>query len=253
MSRNHKDIVMRVNLIFCLLVSSFWTFAQDQSLPTKDSVYIRPGKRHHQFEEGDTLYTKSGYKFYGHQILKIGSGSGEKGYFRYIFLVTANNTDMTYASNPFASTDGQLLQTARSITYSSYNSNVDITQSMSPSNSGKEFVVVNLKYSGSKRTGYNFSPVIAEPLDGFNRNKLTLANARYYINYENAVNSGELIYPGKQPIGKSPTSVEVKVVQENSKSISIPDELAKLKKLYDSGAISKEEYDVAKKKLLDKL
>lgn len=80
-----------------------------------------------------------------------------------------------------------------------------------------------------------------------------MASERYYIDYENAVNSGELKYQGKQPINKNSTSVEVKLIQEKNENISIADELVKLKKLFDVSAISKEEYDVAKKKLLDKL
>ena len=80
-----------------------------------------------------------------------------------------------------------------------------------------------------------------------------MTSKRYYIDYENAVNSGELIYQGKQPINKNSTTVEVKLIQNKNESTSVADELAKLKKLFDAGAITKEEYDVAKKKLLDKL
>ena len=251
---------MRVILIFCLLVCSYWTFAQTKSQLwiNGDTIYFRTGKRSHQFEEGDTLYTRSGYKFYCHQILKIGAGSGERGYFRYISLVNVNNTDMSNVGAMWQSVDKFFLQGSEGtqgsksfITYHSNNPRVDFTQTMTPSNSGREFVITNLKASGSKKVGYTFLPVIAEPIG--NSDKLKLGQERYYIDYENAVNSGELIYAGKQTVGKNPTSVEVKVVQEGSKSISIPDELAKLKKLYDSGALSKEEYDVAKKKLLDKL
>lgn len=263
---------MKIFYTFTLLICSILSFGQNKSQQSisRDSISFSPGKRNHQFDDGDTLYTRSDYKFYYHQVLKIGAGSGEKGYFKYIFLVNANNTDMSYVGTFMQSVDKQFLEGSSghklSIataltegprpTYKSYNSSFDLTSSMAPTSTGKEFVVVNLKKTGSKKIGYSYSPVIAEPTDGIfgnKKGKLILAGERYYIDYENAVNSGELIYQGRQPINKNATSIEVKLVQEKSDGNSIIDELAKLKKLFDAGGITKEEYDIAKKKLLEKL
>ena len=265
---------MKIKFTIILLLSSFSIFAQNRSeiFLDRDSISFSSGKRKHQFDDGDTLYTRSGYKFYYHQVLKIGAGSGEKGYFKYIFLVSPSNTDMAYVGTGgllSQSPDKQFLQGSSGHkvnlatvldgpkpTYNSYNSSFDLTSSMPPTSSGKEFVVVNLKKTGSKNIGYSYSPVIAEPTDGIfgnRKGKLLLTSKRYYIDYENAVNSGELIYQGKQPINKNSTTVEVKLIQNKNESTSVADELAKLKKLFDAGAITKEEYDVAKKKLLDKL
>jgi len=265
---------MKIKFTTILLALSFSIFGQTNSQFSlkRDSVFFSSGKRNHQFDDGDTLYTNSGYKFYYHQVLKIGAGYGEKGYFKYIFKVCSSNTDMSWVGTGgllSQSPDKQFLQGSSGHkatlisaldgpkpTYKSYNSSFDLTSSMAPTSSGKEFVVVNLKKTGSKNIGYSYSPVIAEPTDGIfgnRKGKLILASERYYIDYENAVNSGELVYQGKQPINKNSTSVEVKLIQDKNESISIPDELAKLKKLFDAGAITKDEYDVAKKKLLDKL
>ncbi len=264
---------MRITFTLILVVISSFIFSQTEKelALNRDSIYyFNSVKRMHQFDEGDTLYTTSGYKFYHHQVLKIGAGSGEKGYFKYIFLVSSSNTDMSYTGGFLQSIDKYFLygssgkkQSLVDVitegpkpTYKSYNSSFDLTSSMAPTSSGKQFVLVNLKRIGSKKTGYNYLPVIAEPTDGIfgnRKGKWIFASERYYIDYENAVNSGELIYPAKQPINKNSTSIEVKLVQDKNTSISITDELAKLKKLLDSGAITKEEYSVAKKKLLDKL
>lgn len=268
---NLKKVKMK-KLIFCLcfLIASVTVKAKvktnlykSQLPPNRDSISFSSEKRNHEFDIGDTLYTSSGYKFYANQVLKIGAGSGEKGYFKYIFLVSANNTDMTYVGTFFQSVDKQILQgssstglTSARSTIKTYNSNVDLTRSMAPTSAGKEYVIVNLKKTGSKNIGYSYSPVIAEPIDGIfgnKKGKLKLGSERFYIDYENAVNSGELIYPGKQQNNKNQTSIEVKVIQEKNQGTSITDELAKLKKLYDSGAITKEEYEAGKKKLLDKL
>ena len=93
-----------------------------------------------------------------------------------------------------------------------------------------------------------------EPIDGLTESKRTtgtLGNNRYIVQYESALNSGELIYPGKTGKNSNAQTVEVKITQEKPTS-SLADELKKLKDLLDSGVLSKEEFDEAKKKLLSK-
>lgn len=148
---------MKIKLTIILLALSFSIFGQNKSpfSINRDSIFFSAEKRKHQFDEGDTLYTSSGYKFYHHQVLKIGAGSGEKGYFKYIFLVDPSNTDMSYAEGVFQSIDKLFLQgsSVKGITptYQSYNSSFDLTSSMAPTSSGKEFVVTNLKKRAAKK------------------------------------------------------------------------------------------------------
>jgi hypothetical protein len=73
--------------------------------------------------------------------------------------------------------------------------------------------------------------------------------SRYVIDIENAIEAKELDVPKEYAIAeKKPEAPSVTVKQE----ISVADELTKLKKLYDDGVLTKEEYEAQKKKLLDK-
>lgn len=69
----------------------------------------------------------------------------------------------------------------------------------------------------------------------------TLGIVNYEIDIENAINTGEVESSGiKNDKNKS------------SNNFSVADELSKLKKLFDDGVISKEEFDEQKKKLLER-
>jgi hypothetical protein len=248
---------------------SLWANAQNLNL-TKDSIYNKqePSDRskmgklmwgngeRQEFYTGDTLYTTSGFKFYYGQTLKIGSGSGEKGYFKNIIEVTRNNTDLFYTGSDPRGIDAKILTGSASGGFNVQvkNSDFDITSVMQPKSANKTFVVVNLKREGNKKTGYTYFPVIAEPVDGLIESKRStgaLGSSRYIIQYESALNSGELIYPGKTVKNSNSQTVEVKITQEKSSS-SLADELKKLKELFDAGVLSKAEFEEAKKKLLSK-
>ena len=72
----------------------------------------------------------------------------------------------------------------------------------------------------------------------------TAAGGRMHIEVEEAIAAGELL------VSQTDKVVEKTIIQETSGSVA--DELAKLKKLYDEGAITKKEYEAQKKKLLSK-
>ncbi|MES1225758.1 MAG: SHOCT domain-containing protein, partial [Bacteroidota bacterium] len=61
----------------------------------------------------------------------------------------------------------------------------------------------------------------------------------FEINFDGAIASGELIVPD---------GFKSKITGSNSASVA--DEITKLKKLLDDGTITKEEFEAAKKKLL---
>lgn len=68
--------------------------------------------------------------------------------------------------------------------------------------------------------------------------------SRYIIDIENALEAKEVVIPSEY-VKKEPAK------QTNGSNSSLADELKKLKDLFDAGAITKEEYDAAKKKLLE--
>jgi hypothetical protein len=260
---------MKKNLLVFFLIMTHTVFSQTSI--SKDSIYAfdRPSDRskmgqalwgkgeRQEFYIGDTLYTQTGYKFYFGQKIKIGAGSGNNGYFVNIIRVNGTNTDLMYVAP--GQMDARILtgsqQSGLKGSIQTYNSNFDLSSVMQPKNAGKEFIVVNLKRSGNKKSGYSYMPVIAEPVDdGIIKSKSSVGNLgteRYFIQYENAVQTGEIFYPGKTPKSSSTQTVEVKLVQEKNLT-SLADELKKLKELFDSGVLNKQEYDEAKKKILSK-
>jgi hypothetical protein len=96
--------------------------------------------------------------------------------------------------------------------------------------SGLEYKIVRIDKRGSKKNGYVYYPII------------NVGAIRFEIDVENAIKVGEIVVPDAY-----------KPVLNSTQQVSIPDQLKKLKELYDSGGLTKEEYEAAKKKLLDKM
>ncbi|MBN8825109.1 MULTISPECIES: SHOCT domain-containing protein [unclassified Spirosoma] len=92
-------------------------------------------------------------------------------------------------------------------------------------------IVKDLGMIGSKKTGFTMVALVGVGLA-----------VRYYIELESAIEAGEVIPP---PQFRKPTT------SANQPATSVADELMKFKKLLDAGAISQEEYDAQKKKLLN--
>jgi hypothetical protein len=104
----------------------------------------------------------------------------------------------------------------------------------------KKVKVKRLQSYGTKRTGYNVVAVVGAG---------DIVN--YWVELDQAIEAGEVVVPdpyaSKLDINKKNAPV---VIQQNT--VSVADEIKKLKELYDSGVLTKEEYESQKKKLLDK-
>ncbi|MEO8173275.1 MAG: SHOCT domain-containing protein [Sediminibacterium sp.] len=111
---------------------------------------------------------------------------------------------------------------------SNYNSgyNANNANSMNRRNSWREFTVVRLERRGDDNHGYTYYVVVA-------------GVPRYEVDIENAIACGELVLPTK-----------FKTVVSGQSSMA--DELGKFKKLLDAGALTAEEFDIQKKKILNK-
>lgn len=164
----------------------------------------------------DTLYTTSGYKIVVGQDVNIGTGTTPDGDFKFIRRNSSGFGTM------LVMTDNN-----------SYNkSQLSLPRNMT----GHKGKVVKIVKRGNKKIGITYEPLI------------TFGAGRYEIDPDNAIASGEIVVPDEfKPKPKTATTVlEVKP------QISVADELTKLKKLYDDGVLSKEEYEAQKKKLLEK-
>lgn len=166
---------------------------------------------------GDTLFMRSGYKIAKGDYVKIGTGSMPDGDFRFI-RINSKSVLAYYSSN-------------------GYQNQANAANSMPRKESGLKSKVKAVEKRGNTKRGYVYYLVIDGP-----------ALINYEVDIENAIRTGELAVPNEfKPQPKElPAAVEIK------QQISVADEIAKLKKLYDDGVLTKDEYEAQKKKLLDK-
>lgn len=108
---------------------------------------------------------------------------------------------------------------------------------LTPQWANHEMEIKNFKLEGSKKTGKTFIIV----LGGGNLSP-------YWCEVIAAMDNGEVIVEGVND--KKTAAVPATVTAATPSSA---DELKKLKDLYDSGTLTKDEYDAAKKKVLDKM
>lgn len=101
--------------------------------------------------------------------------------------------------------------------------------------SNHEMVIKKFTSYGTKKTGHKLYIV----LGGGNLSP-------YWCDIVSAMDNGEVIVPG---INDKKTSTAI--MQQAPSSAA--DELKKLKELFDNGALTKDEYDSAKKKILNKM
>ncbi|MRG45900.1 hypothetical protein GFS24_12290 [Chitinophaga sp. SYP-B3965] len=95
----------------------------------------------------------------------------------------------------------------------------------------KNATVKNITFNGFKKTGY--TPIIVVGMGVLNN---------FQIEIDNAITSGEVLVPAE--FAKKEATVS------SAPAASMADELKKLKDLLDSGAITKEEYETMKKKVI---
>jgi hypothetical protein len=98
---------------------------------------------------------------------------------------------------------------------------------------GRGAKIAKLYVGGNKKTGFYITATIKVG-----------QLSRYMLDIENAIEAGEIEKPAE-------FATQVKKEQQTATSASLGDELKKLKDLLDSGALTKEEYEAAKKKLLN--
>lgn len=103
----------------------------------------------------------------------------------------------------------------------------------SKENVGRSYIVTKLKQEGSEKKGFHYIILLKD------------AMTRWEVDVENAIKFGQLQVPAEYR--------PVTAIGDNSGTgLSTADELRKLKKLYDDGILTREEYEAQKKKLLDK-
>lgn len=160
---------------------------------------------------GDTLVSDYGFKVYKDQQLKVGTGTMPDGDFKYIRI--AQTSLFQYQGNDRAG--------------------VNSANSLQSNARGLQYKVVRIDKYGNKKRGYVYYPII------------NVGAVRYQVDLDNAIATGEIEVPDE--FKPKPKAVLVEIKQP----VSTADELIKLKKLYDDGILTKEEFEAQKKKLLE--
>ena len=166
-------------------------------------------------DDRETVQISDKVKFSVGDDIKVGTGSTDDGSFKYIRINSASWTHFSSTDGP----NGRGANQANSL----------------PSNfSGHLMHIKKIRRDGNEKRGY----VVYLVLGGG-----TMTN--YECDIVRAVNVGEIECDGCVSKKNTPT-----VIVNNSGSTA--DELIKLKKLKDDGVITQEEFDMQKKKLLNK-
>lgn len=173
----------------------------------------------------DTLYTSGGYKIYEGQVLHLANGTSEAGYFKYIKF-----------------------RMYRTDTYNLQNSSIKVDKLKRFKNSGQDdysiLVLGKVTYKEGKQE-----------------------DIEIVLYFDDAINADELTVPvefKKQLVKTQATQIKEKAIPVESKTtetkestgdikkILVADEIKKLFDLYKQGALTKEEYESQKKKLLER-
>jgi len=179
--------------------------------------------------ENDTLFTSSGYKIYKGQTLYLANGTSAAGYFNFIKFhinMAKNNTYILQNSTI-------LVKNLKGYKYSS------------PDNNSIR-ILGTVTYKDGKKEETDIVMNFERAIEGFTGQP------------------SELTVPEEfkiKPIGNLPAAIKEQPVPVETKKQAAPDDLKKLlvadeiKKLFDlykSGALTKEEYEAQKKKLLER-
>lgn len=180
--------------------------------------------------ENDTLTTSGGYKIYKGHTLQFAAGTSAAGYFTFIKFHQSMMKNNTY----ILQNGSMLVKNLKNYKYiNPDNNSIRITGTITYKDGKQEEgdIIVNFE-----RATENF--------DG-NPSELNIAG-------QFKRQAGQTIKP--EPKTKQPVVVETpkQAAPDDLRKILVADEIKKLFDLYKAGALSKEEYEAQKKKLLDR-
>lgn len=201
-------------LLFSMLLSPLISTAQN-NLP--------------RFEK-DTLYTSGSYKIYKGQTLHLGTGTSDAGYFTFVKFHTTQMKNNTYTLQ----NSTLLVNRVRAYKYAGAdNSSIRINGTVTYKDGKQEEtdIIVNFERATEDYDGLASELVVPEA----NKAKRNPRAAAPEI---------------KKPV--RPEEIKNQPVPADIKNLLIADEIKKLFDLYKAGALTKEEYEAQKKKLLDR-
>lgn len=180
--------------------------------------------------EKDTLYTSGGYKIYKEQTLQLGTGTSDAGYFNFIKFHPSQMKNNTYSLQ----NSTLLVSKLRAYKYAGADNNsIRINGTLTYKDGRKEEtdIVMNFERATEDYDGLPGELVVPEAYKIRRTPRATAPETKKQVTVEEAK--------------KQPAPAEIK-------NLLIADEIKKLFDLYKAGALTKEEYEAQKKKLLDR-
>jgi hypothetical protein len=180
--------------------------------------------------QNDTLSTTGGYKIYKGQTLQFGTGTSAAGYFTFIKFHQNMAKNNTYTLQ----NGTMLVKNLRAYKYSSGDNNsIRIAGTITYKDGKKEEadILVNFERATEDYDGQPSELIVPEQ-------------------YKRKPGSTTV----KQETKKQPVAVEPQNqnAPDDLRKLLVADEIKKLFDLYKAGALTKEEYEAQKKKLLDR-
>ena len=180
------------------------------------------------FFGNDTLITSGGYKIYKGQILQFANGTSAAGYFSFIKFHTSMAKNNTY----ILQNSTMLVKSIKGYKYSgSDNNSIRIAGTVTYKDGKKEEVDMLVNFERATED-YDGQPSELNVPEQFKRKPGQTVRAEI----------------------KEPAAVEPKkqTAPDDLRKLLVADEIKKLFDLYKAGALTKEEYETQKKKLLER-
>lgn len=179
--------------------------------------------------ENDTLYTSGGFKIFEGKILQLGKGTDAAGYFRFLKFHSRMGRNDTYTLQ-----NGTLLvNKLKSYKYANPDDNsIRISGTVTYTDGKKADIDILLNFERATENYDGLASELIVPEEFKNKRAATVTKE-----------------PQKQTVTDE---IKKQPVADDIKKLLVADEIKKLFDLYKAGALTKEEYETQKKKLLDR-
>ncbi len=180
--------------------------------------------------EKDTLYTSGGYKIYKGQILHLGIGTSDAGYFTFIKFHPTQIKNNTYTLQ----NSTLLVSRLRAYKYAGADNNsirINGTITYKDGKQEETDILMNFERATEDYDGLASELIVPEAYKAKRIPRAAAPETKKQVTLEETKNK--------------PAPADIK-------NLLIADEIKKLFDLYKAGALTKEEYEAQKKKLLDR-
>jgi hypothetical protein len=188
--------------------------------------------------ENDTLFTSCGYKIYNGQLLHLANGTSSAGYFKFLKFHFNQGKTNTYSLQNGSILVNKLKNYKNT---GDGNSSIRIFGMATYQDGTKEDVDIILNFD---RAIENYAGQPAEIIvpNEFANKQLQTVKAEVK----------KQTVPVEINKQITPDPVKKQAIPDENKKLTVADEIRKLFELYKEGALTKEEFEAAKKKVLEK-